>query len=211
MAAPGSPAPSALEVIRAALAASPPRDDLPGGAMRASVCVVVAGPPSAPSLCLIRRARWAADPWSEHIALPGGRRSGDETAAATAVRELREEVGLVVAETALSPLPPLRIRLAGRERLLQLDAFSCALGDALPPLHAGPEIDLAFWQPVAALWDVASATFNSIDDGEILLYPALRIPEGVIFGITWRVLVLVSDRIGIPLPALEEIPQLRAR
>jgi 8-oxo-dGTP pyrophosphatase MutT (NUDIX family) len=201
----------ALGVMRAALAQSPPSGDLPEPAMLASVCIAIAGPAHAPSLCLIRRARWDTDPWSEHIALPGGRRSGDETAAATAVRELREEVGLVVAEAALAPLPRLRIRLAGRERLLLLDAFSCALGDALlPSLHAGPEIDQAFWLPVSALWDLASATHNVLDDGQTLVYPAIRIPEGVIFGITWRVLVLLSDQIGVPLPVLEEIPRLRA-
>ena len=31
----------------------------------------------------------------------------------------------------------------------------------------------------------------------------------VIFGITLRVLTLLSDQLGVPLPMLEEIPQLR--
>lgn len=201
---------TAIDVLRASLRQTPPRDGLPGPPAHASVCIVVAGPPRAPSICLIRRARWPSDPWSEHIALPGGGRKGDEIAAATALRELHEEVGLVVpAEAELTALPQLHIRLAGRERLLLLDAFACCIGEELPPLQAGPEIDLAFWLPIATLWDLGSATHNVLHDGEMLVYPAIRIPQGVIFGITLRVLTLLSDELGVPLPFLEEIPGLR--
>jgi 8-oxo-dGTP pyrophosphatase MutT (NUDIX family) len=201
---------SVLDVLRAALEDMPPRDGLPGPPAHASVCVVVAGPTSAPSICLIRRARWPSDPWSEHIALPGGGRVGDEDAADTALRELREEVGLVLPpEIELTRLPQLHIRLAGRERLLLLDALVCYLGEAIPAVHAGPEIDLVFWMPIATLWDLGNATHNVLDDGDTLVYPAIRIPQGLIFGITLRVLVLLSDQLGIPLPMLEEIPLLR--
>jgi ADP-ribose pyrophosphatase YjhB (NUDIX family) len=201
---------SAMDVLRAALAQVPPRSELAGEPMRASVCIVVAGPLASPSVCMIRRARWERDPWSEHIALPGGRNTGDEDARDTALRELQEEVGLVVPpDVELTRLPELHVRLAGRERLLVLDAFVCFLGEALPPLSAGPELDLAFWVPIAALWDLASATSNVLDDGETLVYPAIEIPQGLIFGITLRTLILLSDQLGIPIPMLEEIPRLR--
>ncbi len=201
---------TALAALRTALQHTPPADGpVTGEPLRAAVCAIVAGPERAPSLCLIRRARWQGDPWSEHIALPGGRQSGDEAPPATARRELREEIGLDIPETALVPLPKLRVRLAGRERLLLLDPFVVLAGAALPPLAAGPEIDLAFWLPVAALWDLGNATCHILHDGETLLYPAIRTPHGVIFGITLRVLTLLSDQLGVPLPLLEEIPQLR--
>ena len=202
---------TALAALRAALEHAPPSTGaFAGDPLHASVCVVVAGPSSAPSFCFIRRARWTGDPWSEHIALPGGRRNGDETPEATVVRELQEEVGLAVPEAALSRLPRLAIRLAGRERLMLLDSFVYLAGATVPPLHAGPEIDLAFWVPVATLWDLGNATCNVLDDrGETLVFPAIRVPHGVIFGITLRVVTLLSDQLGLPLPALEEIPLLR--
>lgn len=201
---------TALAPLRTALQHTPLADGpVIGEPLRAAVCAIVAGPERAPSLCLIRRARWQSDPWSEHIALPGGRQSGDEAPPATARRELREEVGLDVPEADLVPLPQLRVRLAGRERLLLLDPFVVLAGAALPPLAAGPEIDLAFWLPVAALWDLGNATCHVLHDGETLLYPAIHTPHGVIFGITLRVLTLLSDQLGIPLPMIEEIPQLR--
>ena len=70
----------------------------------------------------IRRAERADDPWSGHIALPGGRReAGDADRLATAVRETQEEVGVALQSSALlgelddlAPsvprLPPLVIR-----------------------------------------------------------------------------------------------------
>jgi 8-oxo-dGTP pyrophosphatase MutT (NUDIX family) len=202
---------AAIDTLRAAFADSPPRTgSLSGEPLRASVCIIVAGSGSSTSICLIRRAAWPGDPWSEHIALPGGRRNGDETPAATVVRELQEEVGLAVPHTELVQLPQLGVRLAGRERLLLLDAFVYFAGASAPPLQPGPEIDLAFWAPIATLWDLDAATCNILDDaGETLVYPAIRVPQGVIFGITLRVLVLLSDRAGIPIPMLEEIPLLR--
>src|SRR4051794_11769344 len=150
---------SALAALRTALEHTPPADGpVTGEPLRAAVCAIIAGPERAPSICLIRRARWQSDPWSEHIALPGGRQSGDEAPAATARRELREEIDLDIPEADLVPLPRLRVRLAGRERLLLLDPFVVLAGTALPALAAGPEIDLAFWLPVAALWDLGNAT-----------------------------------------------------
>jgi hypothetical protein len=47
------------------------------------------------------------------------------------------------------------------------------------------------------------------DNGDTLVYPAIRTSQGIIFGITLRVLTLLSDQIGIPLRYLEEIPLLR--
>ena len=201
---------TALDALRTALHHSPPgTGSLAGEPLRAAVCAIVAGPERAPSICFIRRARWPGDPWSEHIALPGGRRDGDEAMSATARRELIEEIGVAVPEAELVPLPQLRVRLAGRERLLLLDPFVHLAGASPPPLRPGPEIDLAFWVPIAALWDLGSATGNVLHDGETLVYPAIRIPEGVIFGITLRVLTLLSDQLGVPLPMIEEIPLLR--
>ena len=184
-------------------------------AVRASVCVLVAGagqtPGACPSLCLVRRARWANDPWSGHIALPGGSRTGNETPAETARREVREEVGISIADTAeLTALPQLWIRLAGRERPLLLDSFVCHVMGPLPALRCGPEIDSAFWIPVTDLWSPANLDCLALGDrGDTLVYPAVRLPQGTVFGITLRVLTLLSDRLGIPLRYLEEIPGLR--
>ena len=177
----------------------------------ASVCVLVAGADQTPSVCLIRRAQWANDPWSEHIALPGGSRTGNETPAETVRREVREEVGISIADTEeLTALPQLRIRLAGRERTLLLDSFVYHVAGPMPALRCSHEIHSAFWIPVIELWNPANLDYLALSDqGDTLVYPAVRLPQGTVFGITLRVLTLLSDRLGAPLRYLEEIPGLR--
>jgi 8-oxo-dGTP pyrophosphatase MutT (NUDIX family) len=201
---------NALEVLRRAL----DEDTAISGdiaALRASVCVLVAGADQTPGVCLVRRAKRADDPWSEHIALPGGSRTGSETPAETARREVREEVGISITDAgALTALPQLQIRLAGRERTLLLDSFVCHVTGPVPALRCSPEIHSAFWVPVTDLWDPANLDHIALGDrGDTLVYPAVRLPQGTVFGITLRVLTLLSDRLGIPLRHLEEIPGLR--
>jgi 8-oxo-dGTP pyrophosphatase MutT (NUDIX family) len=153
-----------------------------GETRHASVGILIAGENQSPSICFIRRAKWERDPWSEHIAFPGGSRAADEDALQTLRRELEEEIGWII-DDCQPPvrLPQLCIRLAGRERLLLLDAFIYRVEGEPPALRCS----------------------------ETLVYPAIRTSQGIIFGITLRVLTLLSDQFGIPLRYLEEIPMLR--
>lgn len=201
-----------FQVLRSALEGNSAHDGPLASAPRhASVCVLVAEADPTPHICFIRRARWDGDPWSEHIAFPGGSRSGDETALETVRREVREEVGVAIEEEAeLMQLPQLRIRLAGKEKLLLLDSFVCHLTGPPPPLQCSPEVASAFWTPVSELWSARNLDHLVLGDrGDMLVYPAIRLPQGTVFGITLRVLTLLSDQLGIPLRYLEEIPLLR--
>lgn len=136
---------------------------------------------------------------------------GDETPAETVRREVREEVGVSIASAEeLTALPQLSIRLAGRERTLLLDSFIYRVTGPMPSLECSAEIHSAFWVPVTRLWNPANLHYLALGDrGDTLVYPAIRLPQGTVFGITLRVLTLLSDRLGVPLHYLEEIPKLR--
>jgi 8-oxo-dGTP pyrophosphatase MutT (NUDIX family) len=203
---------SAFDLLKAVVDAMEADESSVWGEPRhASVGIIVAGAKENPSICFIRRAKWESDPWSEHIAFPGGSRSADEDAVQTLRRELQEEIGWVIEEHRRpTPLPQLRIRLAGRERLMLLDAFVYRVEGEPPVLKCGPEVASAFWIPVSELWHTKNLDYHALgDNGETLVYPAIRTSHGIIFGITLRVLTLLSDQIGIPLRYLEEIPLLR--
>jgi 8-oxo-dGTP pyrophosphatase MutT (NUDIX family) len=178
---------------------------------RASVVILLRGTEENLSLCLIRRSAWEGDPWSRHIALPGGRSEGDERPWDTARREVFEEIGLeLTAKSAEIELPELGVSLAGRDRILQISPFVAYLGPTASPFRQGPEVEDVFWTPISHFWEVSRLHYLSLDsEGQRLLYPAVSIEQGTVFGITLRIISIFSDHLGHPLPFLEEIPGLR--
>jgi len=67
---------------------------------QAAVAAVLYGDPV--RLLLIRRATFEGDPWSGHLAFPGGRREPtDPTLRATAIRETHEELGVDLSHATL--------------------------------------------------------------------------------------------------------------
>jgi 8-oxo-dGTP pyrophosphatase MutT (NUDIX family) len=206
--------PFTLARIRAALARHRPAavERAPGDA-EASVALVLAGPEDDLALCAIRRAEHPSDPWSGHMALPGGRAdAADSGPLAAAERETREEVGLVLAaHHRLGALSQVPVRLGGGGRQMVLSPFVFHLGAGLPAFVLSDEVAEAFWIPLSYLWDPRNAgRFTWKRDGANLLYPAIRFGDTAIWGLTFRVLTLFSDVLDAPLPHLEEIPGLGA-
>jgi 8-oxo-dGTP pyrophosphatase MutT (NUDIX family) len=199
--------------IRAALAEHRPRtvEDGPPPGSTAAVALVLAGKPHL-SLCVIRRAERADDPWSGHLALPGGRASpADPTPRAVAERETREEVGLALAgRHYLGALSQVTVRLGARAGNMSLYPFVYYLGADLAPFLPSPEVATAFWVPLSYLWDPRNATLVSWDrDGARPTYPGIRWRDQAIWGLTLRVLTLFSDVLDAPLPHLEPMPSRR--
>jgi ADP-ribose pyrophosphatase YjhB (NUDIX family) len=101
-------------------------------------------------LLFIRRAKRRGDPWSGHIAWPGGKREAcDETMEACAVRETREEVALDLRghATLIGALRPLRFDSPRHTRLRAVFAYVFVLeGD--PELRLSDEVQEAIWIPL---------------------------------------------------------------
>lgn len=117
-----------------------------------------------PELLLIKRAEMERDPWSGHVACPGGRiEPGDRDLADTAVRETREETGIDLARDGrilgtlddMSPrtpvLPPIVIR-----------PFVAAVPSSVEIVQSG-EVAAAFWVPLAALRERASWGMGTVN------------------------------------------------
>jgi 8-oxo-dGTP pyrophosphatase MutT (NUDIX family) len=204
--------PFTIEEIREALARHQPtlvaRE--PGHA-EAAVALVLAGAASELSLCAIRRAEHPLDPWSGHMALPGGRAAAEDAGPrAAAERETLEEVGIALAETHwIGPLSDVLVRLGGGDSRMVLSPFVYYLGGELVPFALSDEVAEAFWIPLSHLWDPRNTSHQEWErNGARLLYPAIRYRDYAIWGITFRILTLFSDVLDSPLPHLEEIPGL---
>jgi 8-oxo-dGTP pyrophosphatase MutT (NUDIX family) len=173
----------------------------------ASVALALAGIGDALQLCLIRRVEHPDDPWSGHMALPGGRASaGDSSAKAVAERETREEVGLELGdEQWIGELSELPVRLGGVETSMVLSPFVYHIGPEPLPLTPNIEVAEAYWAPLAELWDQNNASEMRLErNGGPMVFPAIRFREHLIWGLTHRVLTLFSDLIGLPLPHREQ-------
>lgn len=178
----------------------------------AAVALVLAGSPDGLALCAIRRAEHPLDPWSGHMALPGGRASAaDSGPRAVAERETLEEVGIALNESHwIGPLSHVLVRLGAGDRRMVLSPFVYYLGEELVPFATSDEVAEAYWIPLSHLWDPRNASrFEWERSDAKLLYPAIRFRDSAIWGLTFRVLTLFSDVLDAPLPHLEEeVPSL---
>ena len=178
-----------IAALRAALSAAPPAP-APPREMEAAVALLLR-PGSDLDVLLIRRARHEKDPWSGHVALPGGRRDPDDAdLSVTARRETREEVGLDLDRIGvlLGGLPA--VAPASR-RLPSLSVTPWVF--AVEPGHeltlSPGEVDAAVWVPLDALRDERAAGEMLIEiEGGSHRFPSLTYEDYVVWGLTLRVL-----------------------
>lgn len=196
--------PPTLDQIRAALTARRPRRaPFQGGPQRASVALVLAGRPAGLRLAMIRRAERADDPWSGHMALPGGRADeSDPGPEAVAERETREEVGIgLTREHLLATLDELPVIRAGVDTGIVLSPVVYYLGEWEPPFRLNGEVADAFWVPLEHLLDPAQATGLVLQrGGQRLEYPGIEFQGDIIWGLTYRVLGAFFELLGRSLP-----------
>jgi 8-oxo-dGTP pyrophosphatase MutT (NUDIX family) len=181
-----------VEDIRARMALHRPSRIEDPKVARASVAVVLASAPTGVELLLIQRATRDRDPWSGHVALPGGRRDPDDAdVIATAVRETREEVGIDLAADGepIGGLDELRAVARNRPVDLVITPLVFALHRPVTLSLSPREVESAVWVPLSFLTSAqARATYRRPLDGGSTGYPAFRYEHYTIWGLTHRIL-----------------------
>lgn len=160
------------------------------GQREAAVALLVR-PRSSLELLLIRRAESPGDPWSGHVALPGGRRERhDVDLLVTASRETEEEVGVPVQRVgslvgALDELSPGSALLPS----IVVAPFVLAVPPDTKAVPAPGEVQAAIWVPVDALASSAALSEVPIDlPWGQRNFPCLVYEDYVIWGLTYRIL-----------------------
>lgn len=160
---------------------------LSGSEPRAAVALILAG--DAHELLLIRRSDDPNDPWSGHMALPGGRHERqDESLVRTAVRETAEEVGVSLPPSAyVGALPPARARSRSRAPLW-VAPFVFRLSGPLPPTTLNHEVAEVIWVPLLHLTRPEQQDAVEIHhEGSSYRFPAFRVEGRKVWGLTFSI------------------------
>lgn len=193
-----------LEEIRSAFETRTPEIVDPTGGGRAAVAMVLRTSSSGLEVLFIERSEHPGDPWSGHMAFPGGRLEPDERdPRCAAERETSEEVGLDLSSAEpLGRLDDLHGRRAAGVPALVISGFIYHLAD-VPPLCPNDEVGAAFWFPVRALRDDARHVAYALPVAGELRFPGIRVGEAephVVWGLTYRFLEVFFVAVGRPLP-----------
>jgi 8-oxo-dGTP pyrophosphatase MutT (NUDIX family) len=176
--------------IEGAIAAHSPRRAAQTVA-RAAVAMVMRDGAGGIEALLIHRADHPQDPWSGHMAFPGGRwEPQDEDLRATAVRETREELGLDLERDGrrLGELDELETVSRPRGRDWTIAPFVYRL-DREAPLRLSDEVRSAHWIDLSALFAKENQSrLLFLHEGREQPFPCIRLDQRVIWGLTYRML-----------------------
>jgi 8-oxo-dGTP pyrophosphatase MutT (NUDIX family) len=163
-------------------------DDHP---LRAAVTLVLRpGEGGELELLMIKRAEFEGDPWSGHVAFPGGRQEpDDQSLERTAIRETWEETAIDIARDGalLGPLDEVSPRTPTVRRVVVRPFVAAVIHDV--EIVESPEVAAAFWIPLSALRETAAwITAEVKAQGQSLSVPAFAHGEYVVWGLTERIL-----------------------
>ena len=199
-----------LDQIKLALESHDPKVVIPKSSTRqAAVAVVMREQPTGPEMLFIKRAEKEGDPWSGHMAFPGGHREDDDNSLKhAAMRETMEEIGLDLSDADyLGALNHQQANPRGRvlDMLIAPHAFEI---DGDPNFNINYEVDEVVWTPIAPM------AYNTIHDtetkpmmGKPTIFNGYRLQRGhFVWGLTYRILQTFFSTIDtnwVPPPEIE--------
>lgn len=164
----------------------------------AAVAVVLRGTSAEDAeVLLVRRALKTGDPWSGHMALPGGRRAPEDAdLLATALRETHEEVGVQLArDQSIGMLPPVFTVAPARSAPLGLKGLPMIVRPHVlvvaSPVECmlSAEVTAVRWVPLAALREPAHRTTRPWRFvGVRWAAPAWNLDGDIVWGLTHQML-----------------------
>ena len=181
-----------IDHVRNRLASHAPARATLADPQQAAVAIVLREGVYSAEVLLIERAEREGDPWSGHMAFPGGRlEPGDESTLSAARRETFEEVGVELSEAEI---------LGRLDDLMGNPRISPKLVIAAHAFHVGTtpdfvleesEVQDAFWFPLADLLDESRHVELEIPEMPDVRFPGIVVGEPgrhVVWGLTWQML-----------------------
>lgn len=198
-----------LNFIRSRLADYEPHLFVPDGQIRqAAVAVIVRAGATGTEMLFIKRAEKQGDPWSGHMAFPGGHREpSDQDLRAAAERETLEEIGLDLTNAEyLGALDHQRAMPRGRllNMLIAPHVFALEGDPAFAPNFEVQEVVWASLSPLASNRDHTTETRPMA--GTPTVFNGYRLERGhFVWGLTYRMLKTFFSAID---PSWQPPPEL---
>lgn len=167
--------------------------ELEGDARYAAIALVLrASAAGEPEMLMIKRAELERDPWSGHVACPGGRMEpGDRDLEHTAIRETWEETGLDLARDGriLGTLDDITPRTPSLPPIVIRPFVAVVRPDAV--IVESPEVAAVFWVPLTALretaaWGKGMVPIRGVGEREVDVF---RHGDYTVWGLTHRALM----------------------
>ena len=180
-----------LPDVREVLRVRPPKE-LKQHDKWAAVAVLLREGPQGPDVFLIRRAEHPSDPWSGHMAFPGGRmQREDATLLDTALRETLEEVGLDLHEQAeqIGQLDDLQAIARGQPTGTVIRPFVFEVEARASIRTDEREVAEALWTPLLPLYRGEVDSVRPYDwKGRRIDFPAYDVEGRLVWGLTYQML-----------------------
>lgn len=158
---------------------------------QAAVATVLRGSGDASEVLLIRRAEHEGDPWSGHMAFPGGHVEPGETLQQAAERETLEEIGLDLPRRAelIGHLDQAHAVARGRRLNMVIAPHVYVLEDDPGPFRPNHEVAEVLWAPLAPMISGDAHTMLEVEmSGERRSFPGYDVDGRVVWGLTYRML-----------------------
>ncbi len=140
----------------------------------------------------ILRATKEGDPWSGHMAFPGGHKETiDRTLRETAERETLEEIGLDLTCTAryCGIIEPVRANPRGRNIDMVVQPYVYVLTEPAPTFTMNYEVADILWGSLNDMYTGSSFTHDEFEvGGQTMSFPGYSVGEHVVWGLTLRML-----------------------
>ena len=212
MSTPNSDAPTmGIGPIRDALAAHEP-NTAPSSELdrNASVAIILReGPDSGLEALFIKRAEHPGDPWSGHMALPGGRvETEDATLSAAAIRETEEEVGILIQEE--MRIGRLDDVYGGRLVAHRLSVSPFVYYHPDPPEPTpNHEVAATVWVPLDHIADITRiAPYVHHADPIQRKVPSIEYEGYNIWGLTYRIMGNFVELFGVSFPGEPNVKEV---
>lgn len=190
-----------IERLALRLAGRHSRTLQPEGPARLAAIALVLRPSveGQPELLMIKRAQAERDPWSGHVACPGGRmEAGDRDLEQTAIRETWEETGIDMAREGriLGTLDDITPRTPSLPPLVIRPFVAVVKPDV--SIVESPEVAEVFWVPLAAIrettaWGKAFVPIRNVGEREVDVF---RHGDYTVWGLTHRALTQFLELIS---------------